>query len=336
MGTFLAIFLPDFKFEKHEFNKENSDRLIFYIVHILDALFKAENLARKKNFQLPAGKTFFDNDILQVLENITAYLQVFNTQVLSMSKTERQTLVFILENLGDYFKNGRLQAEDKEKKNLFADYKFWIENFFKLFDQKISGAVSPIKTVTPKNLFGPMDPLPAELIYGNATLNFSLSPFVIIQDERIFFLWRPAASELIYGNLGSGREIVVNAEIVWQKVGEFYLANFCFADLERVQSQLPKEEGGFLKKWREVEAAYRNQQLKMFTESFLQLEGIAFEDFNMPLIYLLQIRNLANLNRALEMKRLLQKFLLFYPFYAEGHEMMGDVYCPGREHANWP
>ena len=47
----------------------------------------------------------------------------------------------------------------------------------------------------------------------------------------------------------------------------------------------------------------------------------------MPLIYLLQIRNLANLNRALEMKRLLQKFLLFYPFYAEGHEMMGDVYA---------
>ncbi len=62
-----------------------------------------------------------------------------------MSKTERQTLVFILENLSDYFKNGRLQAEDKEKKNLFADYKFWIENLFKLFDQKISGAVTSTK-----------------------------------------------------------------------------------------------------------------------------------------------------------------------------------------------
>ena len=46
----------------------------------------------------------------------------------------------------------------------------------------------------------------------------------------------------------------------------------------------------------------------------------------MPLIYLLQVRNLAGLSRFLEMKRLLQKFLLFYPFYAEGHEMIGDVY----------
>ena len=76
-----------------------------------------------------------------------------------------------------------------------------------------------------------------------------------------------------------------------------------------------------------MESAQRNQQLKLFAESLLQLEEIAFEDFNMPLIYLLQIRNLANLNRGLEMKRLLQKFLLFYPFYAEGHEMMGDVYA---------
>jgi ATP-dependent Clp protease ATP-binding subunit ClpC len=327
MGLFLSIFLPDFKFEKREFNKENSDRLIFYIVSVLDALFKAENLARKKNFQLPAGKVFFGNDILQTLENIITYLQTFNTQVLSMSKTERQTLVFILENLSDYSKNSRLQTEDKEKKNLFADFKFWIENLFKFFDQKISGVVTASKRPPVKNLFGPQDTLPDELIYGNATLNFSLFPFVIFQNDQVFLLSQLAEKEVIFCNISSGAEIGLNAESVWQKIAEFHLANFCFADLERIQPQLPKDTGGFLGKWREVESAFRNQQLKLFTESLMQLEEIAFEDFNMPLIYLLQIKNLANLNRALEMKRLLQKFLLFYPFYAEGHEMMGDVYA---------
>ena len=327
MGSFLAIFLPDFKFEKREFNKENSDRLIFFIVSVLDALFKAENLSRKKNFQIPAGKVFFSGDILQTLENIIAYLQMFNTQVLSMSKTERQTLVFILENLSDYLRNSRLQAEDKEKKNLFGDFKFWIENLFKLFDQKISGAVTASKGLSPKNLFGPQDTLPDELIYGNATLNFSLFPFVIFQNGQVFFLSRLAESGVTYCDIDSGAEISLNSEGIWLKLAEFHLANFCFAQLERIQAQLPKDTGGFLYKWREVESAYRNQQLKMFTESLMQLEEIAFEDFNMPLIYLLQIRNLANLNRALEMKRLLQKFLLFYPFYAEGHEMMGDVYA---------
>lgn len=327
MDLFLSIFLPDFKFEKREFNKENSDRLIFYIVHVLDALFKAENLARKKNFQLPAGKVFFSDDILQNLENIIAYLQTFNTQVLSMSKTERQTLVFILENLSDYLRNNRLQAEDKEKKNLFVDFKFWIENLFKLFDQKISGAVTVHKRLPAKNLPGPMEPLTDELIYGNATLNFSLFPFVIFQNEQVFFLSQPVEKEVIFCNISSGAEIGLNIGSVWQKLAEFHLANFCFAGLERIQPQLAKDASGFLKKWREVGSAFRNQQLKLFEESLLQLEEIAFEDFNMPLIYLMQIKNLANLNRALEMKRLLQKFLLFYPFYAEGHEMMGDVYA---------
>ncbi|MDD8012139.1 MAG: hypothetical protein PHX05_01515, partial [Acidobacteriota bacterium] len=152
LNMFLSVFLPDFKLDKREFNKENADRLILTLVDVLDALFKAENLSRRKNLQLPPGKTYFPGDPLAILENVIAYLQAFNTQVLSMSKTERQTLVFILENIGDYLKNCCLREEDREKKGLFADYKFWIENLFKLFDQKISGAVTANRRVTAKNL----------------------------------------------------------------------------------------------------------------------------------------------------------------------------------------
>jgi len=327
LGTFLAVFLPDFKLEKREFSKENADRLVLFLAVVLDALFKGENLARRKNFQLAPGKTLFPSDILPALENVIAYLQMFNTQVLSMSKTERQTLVFILENISDYLKNSRLQAQEREKKNLFVDYKFWIENLFKLFDQKISGAVTANKRVNPKNLFGPQEALQDELIYGNATLNFSLFPFAIVQDGRVLFLSRLGENEAVFHDLAGGAESSLDSEEVWRKIAEFQLANFCFADLERLEPQRLRCESGFWGKWREVEAAQRNQQLKLFTESLLQLEEIAFEDFNMPLIYLLQIRNLSSLNRGLEMKRLLQKFLLFYPFYAEGHELMGDVYA---------
>jgi ATP-dependent Clp protease ATP-binding subunit ClpC len=327
LGTFLAIFLPDLKLEKREFNKETADRLLFFLAVVLDALFKAENLARRKNFQLAPGKSFFSEDILPSLENVIAYLQTFNTQVLSMSKTERQTLVFILENICDYLKNSRLQAQEKEKKNLFADYKFWIENLFKLFDQKISGAVTVDKRANPKNLFAPQEVLQDELIYGNATLNFSLFPFASVLDGQVLFLSRLCENEAVFRDLGGGVESGLNSEEFWRKIAEFQLANFCFADLERLEPRRQKCESGFWGKWREVEAAQRQQQQKLFTESMLQLEEIAFEDFNMPLIYLLQIRNLASLNRGLEMKRLLQKFLLFYPFYAEGHELMGDVYA---------
>jgi ATP-dependent Clp protease ATP-binding subunit ClpC len=328
MSSFLSFFVPDFKFEKREFNKENSDYLIFSLIRVLDALFKAENLARKKNFQHPAGKTFFAGDILLTLENIIAYLQAFHTQVLSMSKTERQTLVFILENIGDYLKNSRLLTGDKEKRNLFADSKFWIENLFKLFDQKISGMVTSGRGLDQKALFRPHTTLlDDELVYGNATLNFSLFPFVIMQSGKVLCLSRLSANEVLFSDMVGGTEIVLNEGNIWQKMAEFCLANFCFSDLERIEPQWIKDSNDFLSKWREVDGAYRNQQLNLFTESQSQLEQIAFENFNLPLIYLLQIRNLANLDRGLEMKRLLQKFLLFYPFYAQGHEMMGDVYA---------
>jgi ATP-dependent Clp protease ATP-binding subunit ClpA len=327
LAMFLSVFAPDFKTDKRDFNQENADRLIAYLVHVMDALFKAENLGRRKNFQLAPGKTFFPDDILAVLENLIAYLQTFNTQVLSMSKTERQTLVFILENIGDYLKNSRLQPQDKERRNLFADYKFWIENLFKLFDQKISGAVTVNPRTAGKSLFGPPEPPCDELVYGNATLNFTLFPFVVLCQGQPRFLSRPGEGEVLFRDIEGGSEAGLRAEGLWQKIAEFQLANFCFAELERAEPYMGRDEGGVPGKWREVEAAQRNQQLKLFSESLLLLEEIAFEDFNMPLVYLLQIRNLAGLNRSLEMKRLLQKFLLFYPFYAEGHEMMGDVYA---------
>ena len=326
LGTFLALLLPDFKAEKREFNKENADRLIQGLVRVLDALFKAENLARRKNLRLAPGRTFFPDTLPFVLENIVAYLQEFNTQVLSMSKTERQTLVFILENIDEYLKSGGL-LEPKQNKNLFADYRFWIENLFKLFDQKISGAVIASKRVTPKNLFGPQEALHDELIYSNATLNFTLFPFAVIHEGRVLFLEQLEENGAFYRGSDDGPGMILALDGLWQKTAEFLLANFCFSELETNERLLPVNENGGLGWWRQVEAAQRNQQLKMFSESQLLLEEIAFEDLNMPLVYLLQVRNLAELGRGLEMKRLLQKFLLFYPFYAQGHEWMGDVYA---------
>ncbi len=327
LGMFLAAFLPEPKLDKREFNRENADRLILSLIGVLDTLFKAENLSRRKNLQLPPGKTFFPDEPLAILENVVAYLQSFNTQVLSMSKTERQTLVFILENIGDYLKNSGMREDEREKRGLFADFKFWIENLFKLFDQKVSGSVTASRRVSAKNLFGPQEALHDELIYTNATLSFSLFPFAVVQDGRVLFLARLDGNGAFFRDVGGGAAVKLEAEGLWEKAAEFLLANFSFVDLERSEGNLSRREAGFLGKWRLVEAALRSRQLRRFAESMQQLEEIGFEDSNMPLLYLLQARNLDDLNRGPEMKRLLQKFLLFYPFYAEGHELMGDVYA---------
>jgi hypothetical protein len=52
LATFLAIFLPDFKLENAV--SENSDRLVLWPG--AGCLFKAENLARRKNFRWPGSR----------------------------------------------------------------------------------------------------------------------------------------------------------------------------------------------------------------------------------------------------------------------------------------
>ena len=326
MNQFFAVFFPDFRFEKSDFNKENADLLLRRSIYILDGLFKAENLAQKKNFQLAAGKSFISDDVFQLLENTIAYLQFFNTQVLAMSKTERQTLAFILENISDYLKTEKLQADEKQKKNIFNDYKFWVENLFKLLDKKISGAVTVSQTPAGKKYPEAGGACASDLVYTNASLNFSLAPFLVQCGGQVFFLARVDAEALVYGNWTGNSEMALTSDHLRRQVHEFCLANFCFADLERLSPQFSNVASGALGNWRRIETAFGKQQMKLFAESLQVLEEAAFEDFNMPLIHLLQIRNLAGLNRGPEMKRLLQKFLLFYPAYAEGHEMMGDLY----------
>ena len=326
LGAFLGAFLPDSRPERREFNCENADRLIAGLLLVLDVLFKAENLARRKNLRLAPGRTYFPDSLPLLLDNLVAYLQEFNTQVLGVSKTERQTLVFILENIGEYLRNGQ-KLEEKDRRALFADYRFWIENLFKLCEQKVGGAVTASKRVSPKNLFGPQEALHDELIYGNAAVNFSLFPFAVVQEGGVLFLARLDADGALYRGPAGGEGVRLALDGLWPKVAEFLLANFCFTELERVERLLPAGEEEVLGKWRQVEAAQREQQLQRYAESQQLLDELAFEDLNMPLAYLLQVRNLAELGRGPEMKRLLQKFLLFYPFYAAGHEWMGDVYA---------
>ena len=154
INNLLSIFAPRENFEKKGLNKKNSEMLIHYLSYILDALIKGESLYNKRNFILPEEKNFFPGNRIDVMSNINLYLYKFETRILSFTRTERHTFVFIIENLIDYFKSDDLYLESKDRKNLFVDYRFWIENFFKIFDQKISGTIYSGKSkVNLKNIF---------------------------------------------------------------------------------------------------------------------------------------------------------------------------------------
>lgn len=326
LNSFLAAFAPQVEGENQELNKTDAEKLIQSLVFIIDSLLKAENLYKKRNLILPDGRSFFTGDIIGVMTNINLYLYKFDTKVLNFTRTERQTFIFILENIIDYFKNSSVYANQKDKRNLFIDYRFWIENFFKIIDQKINGTVSSSKKVNLKNLFSPDDSVKNQLVFSNASTSFNVSPFVIGKGNQILFLAGITDGGLIYKDIDYEKEILVKSKLYDSLVFEFLFSNFDFSRagllLDRVKVELEGLEG----KFETIRKACDYHRDRKFKESYELLKELSFDKVNMPLIYLLQIKNLVNINRIFEVKQLMQKFVLLYPYYVDAYEIMGDIY----------
>lgn len=323
----LSCLAPRVNFEKKELNKKNSEKLIQYITYILDALIKSECLYKRRHLILPEGKDFFPGDIIDILSNINVYLYKFETRILNFSRTERHTFVFIIENLIDYLKNNDLFLESKDKKNLFIDYRFWIENFFKIFDQKISGTIYSGKgKVNLKNIFNSGDSNKNNLVYSNQSVSFTLSPFLVNKGNQVFFLAKVTNNELIYKDIELEKEVIVRNKNFDIKVFEFFVSNFDFTNANQIKERIKNEDNFLVEKSEIIESAYNFHKEKLYTESFNLLKELPFEEIDLPLLYLLQIKNLVNINRVFEVKKIMQKFINNYPYYSEGYEVMGDIY----------
>ncbi|MCX6581699.1 MAG: ATP-dependent Clp protease ATP-binding subunit [Candidatus Aminicenantes bacterium] len=327
LNTFLETFSPQLEMEKNELNKADSEKLIRSLVFIIDGLIKAENLYKKRNLILPNGRSFFSGDVVEVMTNINLYLYKFETKVLNFTRTERQTFIFILENVIDYFKNTALYDSQKEKRNLFLDYRFWIENFFKIIDQKLSGVLSMDKKMNLKNFFNTDEALKSQLIFSTGSSSFSVLPFVITRGDQYLFLAGITDDGLSYMNIGYEQELLISDKEYEALVFEFLLSNF---DFSRAQMLKERVKGGEIDALAEpfdlVRKACDYHRDRRFKESYDLLREISFDRLNLPLIYLLQIKNLVNVNRVFEVKQLMQKFVLLYPYYVDAYEIMGDIY----------
>ena len=326
LSSFLSFFFPKLDFEKKEFNKKNSEQLVICIIYIIDALIKGENLYYKRNLILPDGKNFFPGKIIDVMGNINFYLSKFDTKVFTFTQTERQTFIFIIENIIDYFKKKDVNIDSKDKKDLFIDNKFWIENFFKIFNQKIKGSVYLNKKIDSKKFFYMNDTLKNELIYVGSSISFSLSPFTIYKGYQSLFLSKLTESDLIFKDIITGKEVVVSNKNYDLKILEFLFSNFDFSDIYYLKKRIKGKHILYYEKSDLIENAFDFHREKLYKESYNILKEISIEGLNLPLLNLIQLRNLMNLNRILDVKKAAQKFILLYPYYEDGYEIMGDIY----------
>lgn len=326
LNSFFMPFFPLMDSDKKDFNKNDCIRLIRSLVYSLDALIKSENLYKKRNLIFPEGRSFFTGNIVEVMDNINLYLYKFDTKIFNFTRTERQTFIFIIENIIDYFKNCGTYGTQKDKRNLFIDYRFWIENFFKIIDQKITGTINSNKKINLKNFFIPDDYIKNQLVFSNATTSFSVSPFVITKGNENLFLAGITEGALIYKDIDYEKEVYVKNKNYDTLVFDFLFSNFDFNYAILLKNRMRSEGNVLAQKFESIRNACNLNKDRQFKESFEILKDISFESINLPLVYLLQIKNLVNLNRVFEVKQLMQKFVMYYPYYVDAYEIMGDIY----------
>jgi ATP-dependent Clp protease ATP-binding subunit ClpC len=326
LHSLLASFYPNQNVDKKELNKKDSGELINYVITIIDTLIKGENYHKNKNVMLPNGRSFFTENRVEVLSNINLYLYRFETKILNLTKSERQTLIFIIENVIDYLKSSSTFDGQKDKGTLFMDYRFWIENFFKMFNQKIDGTIYSSKKVNLKSFFNTDDSSKNQLVFSNATVSFNLSPFLLVKGNQNLFLQGITDKSLVYKNEETGKKVLIRNKQYDAEVFEFMVYNLNFRNALPVKTRLKSSQNILVEVFEllaDAQEIYRNNQ---YQQSHDILQKVPLDKVKIPLVNLIHIKNLVHLNRTFEVKQLIQKFLLLYPYYYEIYEIMGDIY----------
>lgn len=326
INTFISFLYPKVNFEKRDFNRKNCEMLVQALFFMLDALIKSENLYKKRNLILPEDKSYLTDNLIFQMENLNLYLNKFDTKIFNFTRTEHQTFIFIIENLIDYFKNNEQVSDKKDKEKIFLDYRFWFDNFLRIISQKILGSFYSSKNTNLKVLFDTEDASDNELIYSNASVSFSLSPFIIVRGNQRLFLVGIIEEGLAYKEFDEKKKHIISHPFYLNKVFEFFISNFQFELANLIKGKVNAADNIVFSNLETIQNSYDYHKQKLFNESHALLKDKALETLNLPLVDLLQIRNLVNLNRIFEVKKIMQKFILYYPFYIDAFEIMGDIY----------
>lgn len=327
-SSFLSFFFPSSSFKKGELNRDLSEEMIYYLVHIIDLLLKSENLRGKRNIELKEGESFFPGTVVGLIENITFFLHRFDTNIFKFTKTERQTFLFVMENINEYFKNVDKYSRKKDKENYFLDYKFWLENFFKMFDQKINGFIynsSSLKGNENINLHKGENIGENDLFFSTSLVSFSLSPFIISKGEKKLFLTDLNSGELIYRDLNKNDKIIVKDKSKRKELFRFLLYNLEFKSARYFRDSCDKSNI-LIKNFNHIESALLLHKQELYERSLFVLKELSLSELEIPLLLLVQIKNLALTGDDIHLKIALNELIYHYPYYYQGYELLGKLY----------
>lgn len=334
VSVMITSLFPGFSLKKGGFKRENSVQLVQFLTLITDALIKSENFRKGQNMELPGDHDFFTTDIIGILKNISFYLQRFETNIFKFTRTERQTFLFIIENIQEFLLNIKITEKKGSKAGNFLDYKFWIENYFKIIDQKITGVLlRGDEDLEKKKLIQESGETIGtnDLFFSSVSASFSLSPFVIIQDDNVRFLTGETDGILRYRGYKDKSDTAVYGK---ELTDELFLFRFANLDLWRgnkdlVYSNSDSRLGKALEKAGTAYELFRNG---LYEKSFQKLNPLLPSLNDYPLFRLMQIKNLSKKNDMPAFKNSLLEFIKLNANYYQGFELLGLLYEKEENH----
>lgn len=318
-NEFRQALFPDLKLDDRALNWETTEELLQYDIHMLDALIRAESLHKLKHCAFHEDVKPFDPDPVSALARIRQYLSSFDSKLFLFSRSERQTFGFILENLSEYLLRREGGSGDRERQQLFRDYRFWAENFFTVLDQKLTGMIVEVKDG------GEIGTESAYLRFESDSIRIPLYPFVLIRDQRRLFLERVIPGGLEYLDITEGHHRRFTRRDLDLPVFTYLCSILDVETARLIALRLTTADHELAARLDQLERVLALFASQAFPACMENLEPLAPERMHFPLLVLIKARCHFALNQISEMQHLLQKFVLFFPFYPETFELMGDA-----------
>jgi len=294
--------------------------LLLSLNWLLSLLLKAESIARLQLVNTDQNSPLLSKDPFSHLQFIKDYLDNFSNMLFSFNRSERQTLSFVIENVIEFMRqqNSTDKSSDFSTSPQFIDSRFWIENLFKMVDEKL---LLNLET----NVQG-------DLILVDSDKEIPLSPFIIKHNNTIYLFYELGSEGPLYHSLDHESSFIASQEENLH-LAEFLIQSLSLTELRQLLPHLSSKQSPLLSQVYQIQTAVDFFHNSEWHQTITTLDQISEHiKVQTPLLIKLRIISLLNMQHSTEALNEAKLFLSRFPAYtsiyeviAESYEQKGDI-----------
>jgi len=301
--------------QKRAASPQDVTELLLDLNRLLSLLLKAESISRLQLVGAEQCSPLLSGDPFSQIQFMKEYLENFSSILFSFNRSERQTFVFILENIIEYLRQGSdsdKTAEPSSMVHQFIDSRFWFENMFKMVDEKLTINLGPGAG--------------GELALIDSEREIPLSPFIVRRDETIF-LFHELSEEGPRYNTFDQSNSVIGTESEQLKLAEYLIQNLALPELDLLFPNQSFPDNPLLNMVPQFRRTVDSFQEGQWSQVISTIDHIG-ENLKtpVPLLQHMRIVSLLHLQHSAEAINEAKLFLSHFPAYTSLYEVIAESY----------